>query len=643
MVIIIIFGCLINSHYKTFFLKVYIHSLSEKYGNETGDSSSIRQINEIADFLLDNMKSHYGITESDYLFLLKYYSAWTSSTKNVIELMDSIESQDGCRPKQSGGIIEDKNIIDYDSLWHYALDLYKLHNSSPLCNMIDNDYFLEFVVPYRVDIEPLNLNWRDDENGFLEKFKKSLIIYPTDRILDIANMAMNKWNETPFKWTDGLPHWGCIGEKHLTIKGGNCKDFGIGASYLMRYIGIPSGMDMLFAREGEDSAHYWPFIIDEHGDTYFATQDTPYWSASIKMDLPATKIYRHTFSEHHLFNVNEIGTHEIHPRFRSNHLKDVTEEYRDVYDISVTLTSKCPLKTKTVYLCNATRDKWMPVDIGSTENGLANFQNIASSEIACVVAYWDGKNMIPLSLPFTIDSGGKISYFRYSDNYIISHIYCKYPLNAQNGDVVDRVIGGRIEGANSKDFSDAELIYEIMDSPKRKITKVEVSPKRAFRYIKYVGADGTHCNIAELEIFENELDVNIAIGCPTFGTTGDNSGKGTHEYMNVFDGDLYTSFDYKFPSGGWSAVDLLYPRKLTAVSYSPRNRDNYIRKDDLYELFYWNDKDNNWLSLGKQKAVNDELLYEIPNGCLLFLKNHTRGVNERVFEYDNKEGVQIFH
>lgn len=251
MVIIIIFGCLIYSHYKTFFRKVYIHSLSEKYGNETGDSSSIRQINEIADFLLDNMKSHYGITESDYLFLLKYYSAWTGSTKNVIELMDSIESQDGRRPKQSCGIIEDKNIIDYDSLWHYALDLYKLHNSSPLCSMIDNEHFLEFVVPYRVDIEPLNLNWRDDENGFLKEFKKSIIIYPTDRILDIANMIMNKWNETPFKWTEGLPHWGSIGEKLLTIKGGNCKDFGIGASYLMRYLGIPAGIDMCMQEKGK--------------------------------------------------------------------------------------------------------------------------------------------------------------------------------------------------------------------------------------------------------------------------------------------------------------------------------------------------------------------------------------------------------
>lgn len=638
-----IIGFLLNCQYKTHLQKIYLHFLSIKYGKESGDISSTKQINEIADFLLDNLQSHTGITESDNQILQRYYRSWVISSKSVTELIDSIERSNIAASIRSGQLINDAHAIDSDSLWDYILELYKLRSSSPICRVIEKENFLEFVVPYRVDNESKNLNWRKSERSFLEDYKDYVEKSSAIKIRDIANKAMKRWNKKTFKWTDGLPHWGSIGVKQMTIKGGNCKDFGIGACYLMRYLGIPAGLDMLFAREGESSSHQWPFIIDENGASYYATQDIPLWNPCREMDLPATKIYRHTFSERQVFNFTGLGIEDIHPRFRNNHLKDVTKEYREVYDISVPITRELSMKSDIVYLCNATREKWMPVGVGKVENGLAKFKDVASSEIACIISYWDGKAILPLSRPFTIDLDGTIRYFKYSNNYVESHIYCKYPLSAQNGDVVDRIVGGRIEGSNTTDFRDAELIYEIKEAPIRKITKVNVRPKGAYRYIRYIGADSTYCNIAELELFEKEGDENISIGCRVFGTPGDKSGKGTHEYVNVFDGDLYTSFDYKNPSGGWSAVDLKYQRMLTAVAYSPRNRDNYIRKEDLYEMFYWDDKNNEWNSLGKKVADSDELIYNIPEGSLLFLKNHTRGINERVFEYDKKEGVQIFH
>lgn len=59
---------------------------------------------------------------------------------------------------------------------------------------------------------------------------------------------------------------------------------------------------------------------------------------------------------------------------------------------------------------------------------------------------------------------------------------------------------------------------------------------------------------------------------------------------------------------------------------------NEVVPGDDYELFYWNDK---WCSLGRKVAEHDTLMYmEVPKESLLWLHNHTRGKEERIFTYE---------
>ena len=600
-------------------------------------------IMQTADYILDNIVSHSGLTISEYAEYLDYFTSWQDTDKTAFELMDSINRSYAYNSNHILTTCLDIETVDKKHLWQYIQNMHAILNSSICSRYRTQTAILDYVLPYRVANEPLNLNWREEAEEYVKDFKDSVILDIDRPIPEIANTAMKYWNRKPFKWTDGLPHDGSLGVKGLWIKGGNCRDFGIGATYLMRYFGIPSGIDYLFGRETDGGAHYWPFIIDENGDTFFATQDIPYWNPAKEMDLPASKIYRQTFSIHSLTDGLDMDSELIHPKFRNSHILDVTDAYRDVFTINLNVSTRVSSMKTIAYICNAARDTWTPVGIGVLHKGEVEFKDVATSSNACIVAVMDGVDLIPLTRPFIVDETGNINFFRLTGRTVEAHIYCKYPLSAQNGDVVDRMIGGRIEAANRKDFKDAEIIHTIASSPKRKITNILVDPKKAYRYIRYVGADNTYCNIAELMIFENGQSQNIAPGCPVFGTEGDRTGKGTHLYSNVFDGDLYTSFDYRYASGGWSAVDLLYPRKITQIAYSPRNRDNYIRNGDIYELFYWNNESKSWDSLGRTVAKSDELVYHIPEGALLFLKNHSRGVNERVFEYDSKQDIQIFH
>ena len=81
-----------------------------------------------------------------------------------------------------------------------------------------------------------------------------------------------------------------------------------------------------------------------------------------------------------------------------------------------------------------------------------------------------------------------------------------------------------------------------------------------------------------------------------------------------------------------------YEHTLPNIRGSLSNTYNFIYKGNLYELFYWGG--GKWNSVGRQMAVSDSIVYSGFQGALFYLKNHTAGKDERIFEY--KDGKQIF-
>ena len=66
----------------------------------------------------------------------------------------------------------------------------------------------------------------------------------------------------------------------------------------------------------------------------------------------------------------------------------------------------------------------------------------------------------------------------------------------------------------------------------------------------------------------------------------------------------------------------------------PRNDGNGIYPGDKYELFYF-DKDG-WTSLGQQVTTEPFLDYlNVPDNALLWLRNLSNGVEERIFTWEN--------
>ena len=70
------------------------------------------------------------------------------------------------------------------------------------------------------------------------------------------------------------------------------------------------------------------------------------------------------------------------------------------------------------------------------------------------------------------------------------------------------------------------------------------------------------------------------------------------------------------------------------------NDDNEIREGDLYELFYF-DVGKGFISLGKQYGNREQALLfkNVPDNAILWLRDYTRGKEERIFTYENNKQI----
>ncbi|HBF34754.1 TPA: beta-galactosidase [Candidatus Sumerlaeota bacterium] len=63
-----------------------------------------------------------------------------------------------------------------------------------------------------------------------------------------------------------------------------------------------------------------------------------------------------------------------------------------------------------------------------------------------------------------------------------------------------RMVGGKFQGANKADFSDAVDLFTVSVAPADgKMTEQKIENPAAFRYVRYVSPDNGSCNIAEME------------------------------------------------------------------------------------------------------------------------------------------------
>lgn len=65
-----------------------------------------------------------------------------------------------------------------------------------------------------------------------------------------------------------------------------------------------------------------------------------------------------------------------------------------------------------------------------------------------------------------------------------------------------RMIGGRFQGSNSADFSNAVTLATVMNPPVEGVyTTMAISAGGSFRYLRYLSPNGAYCNVAEVQFY----------------------------------------------------------------------------------------------------------------------------------------------
>lgn len=589
-------------------------------------------------FLIENMPS-YKFSNSEQLESYKSYYSWLkkSPEKNPEEISDSIIKTYG--PMENLDVKYDIKEVDSAYLCHNIEWAFKVWKEKPWSKNISFEVFCEYILPYRIDNEPLDY-WREIYYKKYNSILDSLKLYDNIDVEDpvaVANFLIERLPDKKHYFTTVVPYsFDHIGPEYVQYLAGSCRetaDFGV---YLLRAFGIPCTIDYIPVCNNANTEHSWLVTWDKNNEDYMT--HIPDLLKPVRMNEwykndDSSKVYRYLFSINK--DLQEKLAHyeeEVYPFDRFPRIVDVTQNY--AYFIKKRLHipySKLYLdqcRGKIAYLCSSSWEKWVPVDWAECDPKNLVFTNIKKGAVMRVATYQNGILHF-ITDPFYIDKQtNELHFYTPGKEKQDVVFYSKYPVE----DIFsDRMLGGVFEGSNFPDFHDSDTLHIIQRKPNRLNTIVNLKTDKKYRYFRYVGAKNTWCNIAEIALYQK--NDSTPLKGSVIGTPGCKQKDGSHEYSNAFDGKTWTSFDYIEPSGGWTGMDIGREIILSQIVFTPRNRDDYIRPGDCYELFYC---DGDWQSLGMVQASADSLTYNnVPQNVLLLLRNHTRGINERIFIYEN--------
>lgn len=591
-------------------------------------------------FMIENMP-FYIYTYGKQLENYKSYYAWLKVCKGKTpqQVSDSVRKVFGLmkEPKEKYDIME----IDSAYLCHNIDWAFKVWQEQPWGKNISFDMFCEYILPYRIDDESL-ASWREmyyeKYNSLLDSLRMSNTLDKEDPVV-AASYLIERLPDKEHIFTSVTPTaFGHIGPEYVQYLSGSCREVTDFCVYLFRALGIPCAIDFIPMSGSGSAGHFWLVTWDKNGEDYKMDFPEPlqlvrksWWYG---MDMSA-KMYRYTFSvNRELYESMAIYGEELYPFWRLPKFKDVTHGYAQYYKKEMKIPSEQIYKEKCdgkiAYLCLSSRDRWIPVDWTEYDRNNLVFRNLKKSSMMRVATYENGALHF-VTDPFIVDGWtNKSHYYSAGEEKQDVVLYAKSNIDTENL-FRDRMIGGVFEGSNRADFADKDTLFLIQSKPYRLGTVVKSWSDKKYRYLRYVGPENASCNVAEIAFYEP--NDTVALKGKVLGTPGCSQKDGSHEYTNAFDGKTWTSFDYIEPTGGWTGLDAGKEVQVDRIVYTPRNRDNYIRPGDTFELFYC---DGDWKSAGMMIATTDSLVYRnIPKDVLLLLRNHTRGVDERIFVYEN--------
>lgn len=581
---------------------------------------------EAARFLIRNMPRWYGY-EGWQLDSIKpvliQKDKGEAVSKEVIEKWQRVSFYSLPKVYDAKVITADYLIENID----LAFDVWKRY---PWNRSLGFDDFCELILPYRIGDEPLS-SWRKLYHDYYTAILDSA--YQGDDVIEASKAVDEELKKVYYRWdTDfNIPHQSADFLFYHRV--GFCREACDVILYAMRACGIPAACEYFVYSPEYQHPHFWTTLRDTTGkfiqfgfNEFEASRINPGSDGRKK-----GKVYRYCFgAQEEPFS--GITTDEKVPvLFRDRFIKDVSANYYGENEVSISVQSGYE---EYVYLGVFSPNGWIPVDIAYNNKGNVTFRNLEPDVIYQPLVS-DGQNHRTAGYPF-IYTPEKISVLK-PDTGNLKRAIVKRKMSLCGGykDFPHRgIIGSQIEASLSKDFSNADVLYQFNDTLRSNYCEL-IPPdiNKKYRYIRFVSPPDNILELAEFAVFADSTDR----GEIKLNRIGDYPWPESR-LDNITDGDIL-SYISTGDSSCFVAYDLGKVTPIRKIVFSPRNDDNYVWPGDEYELFY-QDGTNGWQSLGIRTATGREQEYLVPDNALLWLRDRTKGREEQVFIY--KDGKQYF-
>ncbi len=601
--------------------RIELERVLEYYSQEAKDSLKYKA----ACFLIENMVYHSHVKEEASIAIREYLAQGKSYGGEVLGNPDLKR-------------YSDIKYVTSDFLIKNIEHSFKVWKDTPWGKYINFDQFCEDILPYKVGNEPLTL-WKENYYGYYQPILDSLLT--DDCPLKAAQIIYDAIDAEKWDFMQDMQlQLQVEANTLLKYRFGNCGEYAQFATYVMRALGIPGGIDIILQNPDDSYRfHYWNYVKDKDGKSKeFEIYTYRPQIEDFSIERKRGKIYRRTFGVQEESYAMNFSLDKLPSNLHSPLMKDVSNLYfPESSSIKIDFRDNKKVIDDILFLCVFNNKEWVPICAEPLNRDVIEFRHL-EKEIVYLPAFFIKNKVVPAAAPIVLkdDYTQRIISSEEETEFVV--LKRKFRTYSYHQFCIDRTIGAKFQVSDNINFSNPKTIYTISYTEGlnwNNIPKDSIIDHGQYRYVRYLGPEDSNCNIADLIFYTKDATRLTGKVIGTKGAWND----GTLTADKAFDGEPLTFFDAPTSFGSWTGLDLGDKYEITRIAYLPRNDDNHIREGDLYELFHWKD---NWVSLGKQTGVDgNDLVYEnVLKGSLLLLKNHTRGVQERIFTYE--DGKQVW-
>lgn len=603
--------------------------------------------------------------DSIYYGLIKNKTASEINTKEFYHLLsiidkkyrDSVGKILFSPPNISIKRVYDITRINADFLQKHIDNAFEMREKSPFVKRLSFEDFCEYILPYRaIKDYPFVMNGKE-LNQIYYKYIQTDKHYKVEDAIQSYN-----WTASRLRYFMGnYPFDSNVGLNELFFNGiQNCVDYAVYGANVLRACGIPAAVEYNIAYKLWRGRHYHISTLDSIGRWCTFSPETGLPKYRDSRFCEALNIYRIHFTPQKNNPTYLKQDKELIPYELSNPcIEDVT------HNIMKTVQVKLPFNKKTnnhlAYLSSFQSHRGMTAVTWGKINhllGKVTFEHVVPDNLYFPVYYTLSGKLEAFGAPFwlkadtTQSKGYTIEQLPQEKKFSKTvNLVRKFPRKPNLKSQADSLVGVKIVASQTDNFTNADTLATIIDTPIDYWQELALNNKKAYKYYRIMNKPSyPHLHMAEIEFITSKTygysNTISATKLPILPYTINNFDDGKVRIMDEpldkcrwkaeYDQDIYTAPDR------WADVTLRLqkPQVVTHIRFIPKTANNTIVINNKYQLMMWNGKI--WEEVQTQLAKYNYLPIEnMKIGKLYWLRNLTEGKEELPF-YINNQGNQVF-